>query len=202
MQFIQCHCSTFFNLINFLNLYHNIFYIAQSQKLSRPALRPRRIIAPVEPRIRPPARFIFHSVRADSNPTDWSSSSPPPPHFCSHYNTWGKNYKRASVEGSRGGRERKYTAGRQAGEKLSRGGVKIIRRRSNYPGRAQVPKNSKKNPKIVAQCQKYPIPNLYTLNRTIPYLYTLNRTIPFLYTSNRTIPYLNILSRTIPYLNT
>ena len=87
------------------------------------------------------------------------------------------------------------------GGKLS-GGVKTIRRRNNYPGRAQVPKNSKKNPKFVAQCRKYPIPYLYTLSRTIRYLYTLNRTIPYLYTLNRTIPYLNTLSRTIPCLNT
>ena len=87
-------------------------------------------------------------------------------------------------------------------KKLSRGGVKIIRRRNNYPGRAQVPKNLKKNPKIVAQRRKYPILYLYTLSGTIPYLYTLNRTIPYLKTLSRTIPYLNTLSRTIPYLNT
>ena len=114
----------------------------------------------------------------------------------------GENYKGASAEGSRGGRERKCTAGRQAARKLSRGGVKIIRRRNNYPGRAQVSKNSQKNPKIVAECRKYPIPNLYTLNRTIPYLYALNRTIPYLNTLSRTIPYLNTLSRIIPHVNT
>ena len=88
------------------------------------------------------------------------------------------------------------------GEKLSGGVVKIIRRRNNYPERAQVLKTLRKNPKIFAQCLKYPIPNLYTLNRTIPYLYKLNRTIPYLYTLTRTIPYLNTLSRTIPYLKT
>ena len=93
--------------------------------------------------------------------------------------------------------------GREAG-----GGKIIPRRRKIYLAaeylsrRAQVPKSLKKNPKIVAQCQKYPIPYLYTLSRTIPYLYTLNRTIPYLYTLNRTIPCLNTLSRTIPYLNT
>ena len=65
-----------------------------------------------------------------------------------------------------------------------------------------MPKNSKKNPKIVAQYRKYPIPYVYTLNRTIAYLYTLSRTIPYLNTLSRTIPYLNTLSRTIPYLNT
>ena len=86
-------------------------------------------------------------------------------------------------------------------EKLS-GGEKSIRRRNNYPERAQVPKNPKKNPKIVAQCRKYPTPNLKTLSQTIPYLNTLSRTIPYLNTLNRTIPYLNTLSRTIPYLNT
>ena len=102
---------------------------------------------------------------------------------------WGKNFKGAAGV-------------RQAAEKLSRGGVKTIRRRNNYPGRAEVPKNSKKNPKIVAQYRKYPIPYVYTLSRTIPYLYTLNRTIAYLYTLSRTIPYLNTLSRTIPYLNT
>ena len=30
-------------------------------------------------------------------------------------------------------------------------------------------------PKIVAQCRKYPNPNLHTLNRTITYVYTLSR---------------------------
>ena len=80
-------------------------------------------------------------------------------------------------------------------EKLS-GGAIII------PSGRRCPKIRKKNPKIVAQCRKYPIPNLYTLNRTIPYLYTLNRLIPYLNTLNRTIPYLNTLSRTIAYLNT
>ena len=66
------------------------------------------------------------------------------------------------------------------------GGGKTIRRRKNYPaaeklsgggiiipgGRRWV-KNSKKNPKTVAQCRKYPITYLYTLNRTKPYLNTL-----------------------------
>ena len=100
------------------------------------------------------------------------------------------------------------------GEKFSSGG-KIFRWRKNYPAREKqsgggiiipggrgCPKNRKKNPKIVAQCRKYPIPNLYTMNRTIPYLYTLNRTIPYLYTLSRTIPYLNTLIRIIPYVNT
>ena len=81
----------------------------------------------------------------------------PPPHFCSHYTT--------------------------AAEKLPCGGVKTIRRRNNYPGRAQVGRNFEKKltvPKSVAQCRKNPIPYLYTLSQTIPYLYTLNRTIPYL----------------------
>ena len=57
-------------------------------------------------------------------------------------------------------------------------------------------------PKSVAQCQKYPIPYLNTLNRIIPYLNTLSRTTPYLNTLGRTLPYLNTLSRTLPYLNT
>ena len=85
-----------------------------------------------------------------------------PPYFCSHYSTTGVKYKGSSAEGSRGGRERRRTAGRQPAEKLS-AGVKSNRRRHIYPGQAQVPKFSKKNPKIVAQCRKYPIPNFNTL---------------------------------------
>ena len=117
---------------------------------------------------------------------------PPPPTNCSYYTTWGKKCS---------------------------GGVKITRRRKNYPAAeylsragADGPKIWKKNPKVVAQCRKYPNPYLYTLSRTIPYLYTLNRTIPYLITLSRiltcvntlsrTIPYLNTLSRTIPHLNT
>ena len=92
-----------------------------------------------------------------------------------------------------------------AAEKVSRGGVKTIRRRNNYPGRMQVGRKFEKKlrvAKTVAQCRKYPIPYLYTLSQTIPYVNTLSRTIPYLNTLNRTIPYLNTLSRTIPYLNT
>ena len=58
---------------------------------------------------------LRHSVRAGSNPADWFSSFPP--HFCSHYFIWGEKYP--------------------AAEKLS-SGVKIIRRRNKYPGRARV----------------------------------------------------------------
>ena len=67
-------------------------------------------------------------------------------------------------------------------EKVSRGGVKTIRRQNNYPGRTQVGRKFEKLrvPKTVAQCRKYPIPYLYTLSQTIPYLYKLNRTIPYL----------------------
>ena len=51
------------------------FYIVQM--LWPPALRPRRLIAPVAPRIPPPAGFSFHSVRAGWNSAEWSSSFPP-----------------------------------------------------------------------------------------------------------------------------
>ena len=115
-----------------------------------------------------------------------------PPHFCSHYTTWRKNYKGASAEGSRGSRERKRTGWKQASEKLS-AGVKTNCRRHNYSGRAPVGKKVEKNPKFVAHCRKYPVPYLCTLIQTIPYLYTLNRTIPYLDTFRRTIPYGNTL---------
>ena len=56
----------------------------------------------------------------------------PPPHFCSHYTTWGKSYPAAEkLYGSSifiRERQRKGAAGvREAG------GGKIIRRRKNYP---------------------------------------------------------------------
>ena len=92
--------------------------------------------------------------------------------------------------------------------KLSDGGKIIPRRRKNYPAAEYISRAGagaqkfEKKPKIVAECRKYHIPNLYTLNRTIPYLYTLNRLMPYLNTLNRLIPYLNTLNRTIPYLNT
>ena len=88
---------------------------------------------------------------------------PPPPPNSAHTILLGENYP--------------------AAEKLSRGGVKTIRRRNIYPGRAQVGQNFEKKltvPKTVAQCRKYPILYLYTLSQAIPYLYTLNRTIPYL----------------------
>ena len=106
----------------------------------------------------------------------------PPPHFCSHYTVWGKNYKGASADGTR--RPKNYAAA----QKLSRAGAGS--------------QKFEKKTKIVAQCRNFPIPYLYTLSRTIPFPYTLNRTIPYLYTLNRTIPYLNSLNRTIPYRNT
>ena len=104
------------------------------------------------------------------------------PHLCSHYTTRGKVIRERQQKGAAGVREE--------------GGAIII------PGGRRWPKIRKKNPKIVEQCRKYPIPYLYTLSRTIPYLYTLNRTIPYLYTLNRSIAYIKTLSRTIPYLNT
>ena len=70
-----------------------------------------------------------------------------------------------------------------ATEKLSRGGVKTIRRRNNYPRRAQVGQNFKKKltvPKTVAQCRKVPFslfvyiePN-YTLSFNVEPNYTLS----------------------------
>ena len=89
-----------------------------------------------------------------------------------------------------------------AAKKISRGGVKFIRRRNNYPGRKQVPKNSRKIRKLSHSADKSLFHYFCTLSRTIPYLYTMNRTIPYLSTLNRTIPYLKTLSRIIPYVNT
>ena len=95
------------------------------------------------------------------------------------------------------------------GEKITGGGVKIIRRRKNYAAAEYLyragaggPKIRKRIPKIVAQCRKYPIPYLYKLSRTMPYLNTLSRIIPCVNTLSRTIPYRNTLSGTIPYVNT
>ena len=51
-------------------------------------------------------------------------------------------------------------------------------------------------PKIVAQCQKRPIPYLYTMTRTIDYAYKLPNAIAYL---NTCIPYLNTC---ITFLNT
>ena len=70
--------------------------------------------------------LLFHSVRAGSSPRRRPRLSPPPLLLTLYY-SW-ENYPTA--------------------EKLSRGGVKIIRRRNNYPERAQVPKNSKENRKL------------------------------------------------------
>ena len=104
------------------------------------------------------------------------------PHLCSHYTTRGKVIRERQRKGAAGVREK--------------GGAIII------PGGRRWPKIRKKNPKIVEQCRKYPIPYLYTLSRTRPYLHTLNRTIPYIKTLSRTIPYLKTLSRIIPYVNT
>ena len=60
---------------------------------------------------------------------------PPPPHFCSHYITWGKIIRE---------RQRK-------GAKAVRSSVKFKRRRQNYPGREQV---GKKFEKKIPQCRK------------------------------------------------
>ena len=66
----------------------------------------------------------------------------------------------ARAEGSRGGRE----------------------------GGRECPKNFRKYltvPKLVAQCQKYPIAYLFILSRTLLYLYALSRTITYLNTLNK-----------------
>ena len=67
-----------------------------------------------------------------------------------------------------------------AAEKLARGGVKTIRRRNNYPGRAQVPKNSKKKSENCRTVMKIPYsislyiePN-YTVSLYIEPNYTLS----------------------------
>ena len=75
---------------------------------------------------------------------------PSPPHFCSHYTTWGKLMR---------ARQRKGAAGvREAGS-----GLKIIQRRKNYPasgggifitGGWGWAKNSKKKSKKISQCRK------------------------------------------------
>ena len=82
-----------------------------------------------------------------------------PPQSCSHYTTWGKIYPVA--------------------EKVS-GGLKIMRRRNNYPGRSQVgPKIEKKSqncctvPKIPHSKSSYIEPN-YTLSLYIEPNYTLS----------------------------
>ena len=78
-------------------------------------------------------------------------------------------------------------------------GVLIIRGRNNYT-LAALPKIFefyRKNPtvpKTVAQCRKYPIPYLNTLNRTIPHAYTLPNAIAYL---NTCIP---ILTHALPIL--
>ena len=80
--------------------------------------------------------------------------------------------------------------------------VLIIRRRNKYPcGRGCKKKNFRSSltvPKIVAQCQKHPVPYLSTC---ITYLNALTRlSDPYL---NKCITYLNTLSRlSAPYLNT
>ena len=135
-------------LINFLNLYHNLFHSSKVMASSAPSAPINSSLPPV--RLRLPSAcapfrrgydrrpdLLFHSVRAGSSPRRRPRLSPPP-HFCSHYTTRGKVIRR----------RKNYPA---AAEKLSRGGVKIIRQRNNYPGRARVDQNSKKK---ISNCPK------------------------------------------------
>ena len=130
---------------------------------------------------RTPGRNCFSTPSAQVRVPVGDLLLPPPPLMLTLYYL-GKNYP--------------------AAKKLSRGGVKFIRWRNNYPGWAQVPKNSKKIRKLSHSAEKSLLQYFCTLSRTVLYLYTMNRTIPYLFTLNRTIPYLKILSRIIPYVNT
>ena len=85
-----------------------------------------------------------------------------------------------------------------AAQKLS-GGLKILRRRNNYPGRAQVGQKFEQNPKIVAQCRKYPIPYLITLRDHSISLHITKNTI-LIHCRNYTLSY--YIAETIPYLYT
>ena len=109
------------------------------------------------------------------------------------------------------------------GGKISAGGVKTVRRRNNYPGRAQVGQKFEKNsqcPKLLHRAETtllhifihwaklYPIfihwTEVYPIFKHWTELYPILitcRTVPYLNTLSRTIPYLNTLSRTVPYLN-
>ena len=96
VQFIHCMCSTFYILINFLKLYHNLLHSSITKKAMASGTPSAHVRVPL-------GDLVF--------------LPPPPPHLCSHYTTWGKNYKGASAEGSR----------REAGS-----GVKNIQWRKNY----------------------------------------------------------------------
>ena len=86
------------------------------------------------------------------------------------------------------------------GEKLS-GGVKIMLRRNNYPGRARV---GQKIEKKILQCRKLSHTAENTLFHilihceTIPYPYSLPKTLSLYIAEN--IPYLNTLPKLYPIL--
>ena len=85
----------------------------------------------------------------------------PHPHFRSHYTTWGKTIRERQWKGAEGVWEAGCGKVIRRRKNLSGGGI-IIRWRNNYPGRRRWAKKSKKDPKTVAQCRKYPNPYLYT----------------------------------------
>ena len=141
------------------------------------------------PRIRPPAGFTFTlcPCRFESR---WLLLISPP-HFCSHYTTWGKNYP--------------------AAEKLS-GGLKTMRRRNNYPWPAQVGQKFEKLIQKLSHSAKNTLFHIF-IHWTKLYIIFIHRTELYsilllwaeLYPISihcRTLPYLNTLSRTIPYVNT
>ena len=96
----------FIQSIYFLKPLPQSFYIAQSQQLWRPALRPRRLLAAVASRIRPPAGLTFPLPSAQVRIPLTGPLLPPPP-TCAHTIL--------------------------LGEKVSSGGVKNTQRRKNYP---------------------------------------------------------------------
>ena len=46
-------------------------------------------------------RIYFYTPSAQCRIPLTGPHLPPPPHFCSHYTTWGKNYKGGTADGRR-----------------------------------------------------------------------------------------------------
>ena len=79
----------------------------------------------------------------------------PPPQFCSHYTTWGKNIRERQRKGPEAVGSANVRQGGRRRKKLY-GGETIIRRRNNYPGGRGWTKTSEKNSHSAENCRTVP----------------------------------------------
>ena len=164
LNFIQCICSTLYFLINFLNLYHNLF--TQLKKVMASST-PSAPINSSRGAADTTAGRIYFSTPSAQVRVPVGDLVSPPPHFCSHYTTGGKTIR----GGVKTIRRLKKLSGGGINIRAGAGGPKIRKKNENCPTVLE----------IAYSVSLYIEPN-YTLSSYIDPNYTLSLNIEPNYT--------------------